>query len=167
MNIVFRPWKKGDEESLVQNANNYNVWKNLRNRMPYPYTMSDARNWISYCQYITPATNFAIEVDGKAVGAVGFELKEDIYEKNAEVGYWLGEEYWGKGIATQALNFIIEYIIKNFDIHRIYACVFIHNLASRRVLDKAGFSLEAVHKEAVYKEGKYEDECIYTLLKAH
>jgi [ribosomal protein S5]-alanine N-acetyltransferase len=167
MDIEFRAWKHGDEDSLSKNANNINIWKNVRNRMPYPYTISDARNWISYCQYLTPVTNFAIVVDGKAVGAVGFEAKEDIYIRNAEVGYWLGEPYWGHGISTRALTWITDYIFTNFDIHRIYACVFINNLASRRVLEKAGFNLEAVHKEAVVKEGNLMDECIYALLKNH
>ena len=165
MEIEFRAWKHGDEESLAENANNINIWKNVRDRMPYPYTITDARNWISYCQYITPVTNFAIVVDGNAVGAVGFELKEDIYCMNAEVGYWLGEPFWGKGISTKALEWIVDYIHSKFDIHRIYACVFINNRASRRVLEKAGFRLEAVHKDAVFKEEKYLDECIYTMLK--
>jgi RimJ/RimL family protein N-acetyltransferase len=164
MHIEFRKWKPGDEDSLTKNANNYKIWKNVRNRMPYPYTLSDAINWIGQNQYLDPVTHFAIVVDGKAVGAVGFEMKEDIYSKNAEVGYWLGEEYWGNGISTKALEWIVKYIFSQTDIHRIYASVFIDNLASRRVLEKAGFILEAVHKQAVFKEGKFMDECIYSLI---
>ncbi len=165
MDIEFRPWQRGDEDSLTANANNYNIWKNVRNRMPFPYTLSDARNWISYNQYMSPVTHFAIIVDGQAVGAVGFELKEDIYCKNAEVGYWLGESFWGKGIATEALQWAVHHIFSNFDIHRIYACVFSNNISSRRVLEKAGFVLEAIHKESVLKEGLFMDECIYSLIR--
>ena len=109
--------------------------------MPFPYTIEDAMNWIGQNQYMEPVTHFAVVVDGKAVGSVGFELQEDIYSKNAEVGYWLGENYWGRGISTMALEWIVKYIFSGFDIHRIYARVFISNLASRRVLEKSGFSL--------------------------
>ncbi len=165
MKIDIRRWKPGDEESLALNANNYKIWKNVRNRMPFPYTIEDARNWIGQNQYMDPVTHFAIVVDGEAVGSVGFELKEDIYVKNAEVGYWLGEKYWGLGISTVALEWAVKHIFSGFDIHRIYATVFITNSVSRRVLEKAGFTLEAVHREAVFKEGKFIDEYIYKLMK--
>jgi RimJ/RimL family protein N-acetyltransferase len=164
MQIEIRRWKPGDEESLALNANSFNIWKNVRNRMPFPYTIDDARNWIGQNQYMDPVTHFAIVVDGVAAGSVGFELKDDIYIKNAEVGYWLGEKYWGRGISTYALEWIVKYIFSEFAVHRIYATVFINNLASRRVLEKAGFILEAVHQQAVFKEGKFIDECIYKML---
>ena len=165
MEVEFRPWKRGDENSLALHANNYKIWKNVRNRMPFPYTLEDARNWVGYNQYIAPVTNFAIVVEGKAVGAVGLELKEDIYVRNAEIGYWLGETYWGQGISTRAVQWLVGQIFSQFEIHRIYACVFINNLASRRVLEKAGFILEAVHRDAVFKEGNYIDECTYSLVR--
>lgn len=152
---TLRQWQSGDEESLTKNANNYNIWRNLKDIFPHPYTIKDAHGWVKIAQN-SPET-FAIVVDNEAVGGIGILLKDDIYQKNAEIGYWLGEAHWSKGIISSAITEIIEYTFKNYDVHRIYAGVFEYNLASMRVLEKAGFHKEAILKQSLFKEGKLYD----------
>jgi [ribosomal protein S5]-alanine N-acetyltransferase len=158
-NYTLRQWQAGDEKSLAENANNHKIWRNLKDIFPHPYTLMDAYEWIKMAAH--SQTNFAIEVKGKAVGGIGILLKDDIYKKNAEIGYWLGEEYWGQGIISSAINEVVEYTFKNFDVSRIYAGVFEYNLASMRVLEKAGFHQEAVLKKSLVKEGALFDEHIF------
>src|SRR5262249_44995743 len=101
---VIRPWRPGDEESLVIHANNPKIWRNMRDRFPHPYTMEDAREWVRLAGAESPQTNFAIVVDGKAAGGIGLILKDDISRCSAEIGYWLGESLWGRGIVTEAVR---------------------------------------------------------------
>jgi ribosomal-protein-alanine N-acetyltransferase len=161
---TLRAWQTGDEESLVHNANNRNVWINLRNSFPHPYTLADARNWIQKASTVTPQKDFAIVVDGKAVGGIGFNPKDDVHRRSAEIGFWLGEEYWGRGIMTEALRAVTEYAFTNFDFCRLYARVFEWSPASMRVFEKAGYNLEARLKKAVTKEGKTIDEFLYAIV---
>lgn len=162
-NYTLRQWQIGDEKSLSENANNYKVWRNLKDIFPNPYTLTDAYEWIKMAADYH--TNFAIEVKGKAVGGIGILLKDDIYKKNVEIGYWLGEEYWGKGIISSAINEIVDYTFKNFDVSRIYAGVFEYNLASMRVLEKAGFHQEAILNKSLLKEGVLFNEHIFVKFK--
>ncbi len=159
MNFFLRKWQSGDEQSLVENANNYNIWKNLKDIFPHPYTITDAYEWVNIAS--NSAENFAIQVEDKAVGAIGILLKEDIYRKNAEIGYWLGEPYWGNEIISTAIIDIVNYTFANYDVHRIYAGVFEYNIPSMRVLEKSGFEKEAILKKSLTKEGKLYDEHIY------
>jgi RimJ/RimL family protein N-acetyltransferase len=163
---IIRGWKAGDEESLVHHANNRNVWINLRDSFPHPYTAADARSWIQKASAETPQRYFAIVVHGKAVGAIGFILKEDVYRRSAEIGFWLGEEFWGQGIVTEALCAVTEYAFANFDLCRLYACVFEWNPASMRVLEKAGYALEAQLKKAITKDGKTVDGFLYAIVRS-
>ena len=163
---TLREWKTGDEESLIHHANNRNVWINLRDSFPHPYTLADARNWIQKASTEGPVRNFAIVVDGKAVGAIGFIPREDVYKRSAEIGFWLGEKYWGRGIMTEALRAVTEYAFANFDLCRMYADVFEWNPASMRVLENAGYTLEGRLKKAVTKEGKTIDEFLYAIVRA-
>ena len=94
---VLRPWREGDEPSLVRHANNYEVWRRLRDRFPHPYTHADAEQWIAFVQRQDPHTQFAIEVRGEATGGIGLEVGSDIERRTAEIGYWLGEAFWGRG----------------------------------------------------------------------
>lgn len=157
----LRRWQKGDELALVRYANNYHIWRNVRDAFPHPYTLEDARHWISMCESEKTPSVFAIEVDGEAVGCVGIVLQKDIFSKNAEIGYWLGEPFWGKGIITAAVSEVVEYAFRTFDIHRLYAGVMAHNPASMKVLEKAGFQLEAILKKSIYKENTFIDEHLY------
>lgn len=109
--------------------------------------------------------NFAIEVNSKAVGNIGFTVKDDIYRYNAEIGYWIGEEYWGRGITSEILPVTVRYIFQNFQVNRLYACVLEGNVPSMRVLEKAGFRAEAIHRKAAVKNNQYLDEYIYAILR--
>lgn len=158
---LLRYWEAGDEQSLVENANNYNVSKNLKDTFPFPYTLNDAHDWIQFNILKNTKTNFAIVVDGQAIGGIGLQEKEDIFRRNMELGYWLGESYWGRGIITEAVIAVTSYGFNNFDVERIYASVFESNPASMKVLEKAGYVLEAVLKRSVYKHGQVLDDYIW------
>ena len=160
---TLRQWQSGDEKSLSESANNYKIWQNLKDIFPHPYTLTDAYEWVKMASNTT--TNFAIEVKGKAVGGIGILLKDDIYKKNVEIGYWLGEEYWGQGIISSAITEIVDYTFKNFDVFRIYAGVFEYNLASMRVLEKAGFHKETIQIKSLLKERELFDEHIFVKFK--
>jgi len=162
MNYKLRPFRDSDLASLVKYANNYNIAKFLTNQFPHPYTDDDGRKFISSVANNNPTNVFAIEVNGEAVGSIGIFPQSDIHKKNAEMGYWLAEPFWGNGIITRAIGEIVEYGFKTFDITRIFARPFSTNLASHRVLEKAGFVCEARLKNALYKNGEYMDELIYS-----
>lgn len=162
---LLRPWRTGDEVSLVQNANNRNVWNNLRDSFPHPYTLADAERWILLRGAERPATNFAIEVDGAAVGGIGIHPRNDVYRRSAEIGYWLGEHFWGRGIMTEAVRAVVEYGFSTFHICRIQAEVFEWNPASMRVLEKAGFACEAQMRMSIVKNGKVMDGFVYAIVR--
>jgi RimJ/RimL family protein N-acetyltransferase len=163
--FILREFRPGDEHSLVENANDYAVWRHLRDRFPHPYTLKDAEDWIDYANQMQPQINFAIEVARQVVGGIGLLPQEDVYRYCAEIGYWLGEKYRGRGIMPEAVTVITQYAFATFEIERIYACVFATNLASQRVLQKAGYYLEAVRKKAVIKEGQLMDDYVYVRLR--
>src|SRR5262245_16397889 len=160
---VIRLWREGDEESLAAHANNYKIWRNMRDQFPHPYTIEDAREWIRLTGKESPRTNFAIVVDGEAAGGIGLILNSDIY--SAEIGYWLGEAFWGRGVATEALRAITQWAFDNFDLGRIYAGVLEWNPASRRVLEKAGYQLEALLRNSIIKQNQVMDEFIYSIVR--
>ena len=162
---TLRPWKPGDEESLVRQANSRRVWRNLRDAFPHPYTTADATHWIRVANPTMPITNFAIVVELAAVGGIGLVLKEDVFRRSAEVGYWLGEAYWGRGIVTEALCAVTDYAFASFDLCRLYAGVFEWNPASMRVLEKAGYEFEGRMRKSVTKDGETVDELIYAIVK--
>src|SRR5215212_6414485 len=120
----IRNWRRGDKQSLARHANNRKIWRNLRDLFPHPYTLADAQSWIDRASNETPAVNFAIAAEGEAVGGIGIVLQADVFRRSAEIGYWLGEEFWGRGIMTDALRAMTEYAFSNFDLCRIYAGVF-------------------------------------------
>jgi RimJ/RimL family protein N-acetyltransferase len=160
---VLRPWAAGDEPSLVRHANNYKIWRNLRDSFPHPYTLADAKEWIAFIQRQDPQTFFAIEVHNEAVGGIGLERKSDIERCSAEIGYWLGEDVWGKGIATAAVRALSNYGIEVLGLSRIFAVPFAHNLASIRVLEKAGYVREGVMRRSAIKKGVILDLVLYAL----
>jgi RimJ/RimL family protein N-acetyltransferase len=164
--LTLRRWRADDLEALVRHANNRNVWINLKDRFPHPYTESDARAWIAHCDARTgEPTTFAIDWQGEAVGGVGLEPMADVYRLTATVGYWLGESFWGRGFATQALRAISAYAFSTFDLHRLEAAVFAWNLASSRVLEKAGYSLEGRLRRSIIKDGRIADTLLYARLR--
>lgn len=155
--IGLRPYEVGDEEAIAANGNNKRVWQTLTDDFPYPYSIFDAENWIAYNSNLYPHQNLAIIVDGEVVGGVGLIPRTGIFRFSAEVGYWLGEGYWGKGIATEALKQFIPYCFQHFELNRLEARVFDNNPASNRVLEKNGFQFEGIQKHACYKSGTFYD----------
>lgn len=166
MAIIIRQWTMDDLPNLVKNANNINVWNNLRNYFPHPYTEEHAKSWIESAMLESPAMNFAIDMDGEAIGGIGLIFNTDVYIMSAEIGYWIGEDYWGKGIATEAIRQMIEYSFYYFDIVRIYAEVFENNKSSMRALEKNGFYLEGVRRKSVLKNNTLMDDYIWVKLRA-
>ena len=164
MNVILREWKRSDAAALAKIANNKKVWDNVRDRLPHPYTKKDAKEWLTLVKKQETITTFCVEVDGEMVGSVGFTLKEDVYRKNAEIGYFIGEEHWGRGIATEAVRQLVAYIQENFDLVRIYAEVFEYNKASMQVLEKNGFYLECIRKKAAIKNDTILDDYVWVKL---
>ncbi|MCD7971499.1 MAG: GNAT family N-acetyltransferase [Candidatus Azobacteroides sp.] len=164
---ILRKWQKSDLYSLVKHANNRNIAEKLTNKFPFPYTEKDGKDFLESVIHQDSPLVFAIEIAGEAVGAIGLFPQEDIHCKNAEMGYWLSESYWGNGIMPEAIKEMVRYGFSIFDINRIFARPFGTNLASRRVLEKAGFKQEAVFKDTLYKNGKYIDEIIYAIRKTN
>lgn len=149
----------------MRHANNKNVWLNLRDRFPHPYTLADARNWLDMVVGIKPETNFAIAIDDEVVGGVGYTIQPDVGHRSAEIGYWLGESYWGRGIATEALIAVTEHAFSNSSLCRLYAHVFAWNPASARVLEKAGYTFEGRLKKSVTKNGQTIDQLMYAIVR--
>ena len=164
--FILREWHLSDKKSLAENANNINIWNCLRDYFPHPYTVKDGEEFIVMVnEKPKPPVDFAIEIDGVAVGGVGIILKPDVERIGAEIGYWLGEKYWNRGIMTDVIEMIVDYSFVNFQIQKLYAAVFDFNIASHRVLEKAGFEKEAVLKQAAIKNGKIIDLHYYGLIK--
>lgn len=158
----LRNWETADIPALVKYADNRKIWLNVRDAFPFPYTRSDAEAWIHRIQ--DPLTNFAIATQAEAIGGIGFNLQEDVYCRSAEIGYWLGEPHWNRGIATLAVGAAAKYAFANFDLVRLYATVFEWNRASARVLEKNGFKLEGRLVKSVFKDGKTIDSLQYALV---
>ena len=162
---TVRSWEWRDRDAIVRYANNRKVSINLRDRFPFPYTARDARNWLDVVVDAKPVTNFAIDVAGEAVGGIGFTPQHDVERRSAEIGYWLGEPFWGRGIATEALIAVTEYAFANFDLCRLYAHVFDWNRASARVLEKAGYEFEGRLRKSVTKDGQTIDQLMYAIIR--
>lgn len=163
MNFTLRPWTSNDLDSLVKYANNPKIAKNLTNKFPYPYTEENGRNFIEFATQNNPLHVMAIDINGEAIGGIGVHPQSDVQCKNAELGYWLAEPFWGNGIITSAVKQMVDYGFANFDITRIFARPFGSNIASQRVLEKAGFKLEARFDKTLYKNGEFLDELIYAV----
>ncbi|MCA9231267.1 MAG: GNAT family N-acetyltransferase [Planctomycetales bacterium] len=160
----IRSWRAEDAATLPQFANNRNISRNLRDTFPHPYTADHASSFIATALDQSPETHFAIEVDGLAVGGIGVRLRDDIERYVAELGYWLGEPFWGHGIATEAVTAISSFAIREYSLQRIEAWVFHWNPASARVLEKAGYRWEATLRRSAVKEGQVIDRMLYALL---
>jgi len=156
-----RSWRMADADSLTQHANNRKVWINLRDAFPHPYSMKDARAFLKGVRERTRETMFAIAVKGEAVGGIGFVLHPDVERVSAEIGYWLGEPFWGRGICTEAVRAVTAYAIEQHGLTRVFAVPFAHNSASQRVLEKAGFVLEGHMRRSAIKDGEIRDQLLY------
>jgi [ribosomal protein S5]-alanine N-acetyltransferase len=162
----IRAFRAEDAEAVQRYADNRKIWLNLRDLFPHPYTIETARGFMSFLAGQKPLTTFAIATESEAVGCIGLHLGEDVHRKTAEVGYWLGEAYWGRGIMTAAVAAFTDWAFGNFDLERIYAQPFGDNVASARVLEKAGFMCEGRLRANAFKDGKVLDTLMYSRLRA-
>lgn len=162
---ILRPWQSDDAMALVKHANNPRIAANLRDGFPYPYNLTDAKKWLNMVGDNKEDVILAIEINGEASGGIGLHGLKDVYRYNGEIGYWLSEKHWGKGLMSDAVSAMVEFAFTKTPWLRLFACIYENNPSSMRVLEKNGFRLEAIHKKAVMKEGKLLDEHLYALLK--
>lgn len=164
MKIELKTLDEIDPRQLAYHANDPTISYYLRNSFPYPYTLDNAMLFITH-SLEHHALNFGIVVDGECIGCVGANFHKDIYVRNCEIGYWIGRRYWGQGITTQVIKMICPYLFDNFSITKIYAEVFLENVASALVLEKCGFEKEGHLKDHAYRNGQYYDIVVYGLRK--
>lgn len=162
---VIRSWRPEDVPSLVRHANNRRVWRNLKDRFPHPYTTTDAEHWIRQATATPPETHFAIARADEVIGGIGLDLQTDVFRRSAEIGIWLGEAYWGRGMATEAVRALTEYAFTHFDVCRIFAGAFEWNPASMRLLEKAGYAFEGRLRKSVTKDGQTIDQMLYATVR--
>ena len=165
MSVSLRPFSMNDLDELAKYANNRNISNFLMDAFPNPYSKQDGIDFIEKILKFEPARNFVIDFEGQFSGGIGIHPQEDIFKLNAELGYYVAEPFWGKGIATEAVKQMIIYGFENFDINRIFARPFGNNPASKRVLEKAGMSLEATFEKTIIKNDELLDELIYAIRK--
>ena len=158
---TVRRWRMSDAESLVRHADNIRVAEQLRDRFPHPYTRRDALDFLKYSTSPADPSNLAIDVDGEAVGGVGYVGGADVERYSAEIGYWLGEAHWGRGIVTEALTLVTDYVFDAMNMLRLYALPFADNARSVRVLEKAGYEREALLRSSSVKRGVPRDQALY------
>jgi len=158
---TIRSWRISDEERLPLHANNRKIWLNLRDRFPHPYTRADAQRWLEQITAKEPDLSFAIDVGGEAVGGIALVLGNDVERCAAEIGYWLGEQFWGRGIATAAVIALTDYAFQNLKLTRVFAVPFARNDASVRVLEKAGYLREGLLRRSAIKDGVVLDQFMY------
>ena len=161
----IRSYERYDKDALVKYANNDKISKNLRDSFPFPYTEKDAQAWITAATNQNPETNFVIANNNELIGGIGLMFQPDVYRFSAEIGYWIAEPFWGKGIASLALTALSKYAFEQFGLNRIFAGVFQGNRASMRVLEKSGFKLEGRLRNAVYKNNQFKDQLMYSILR--
>jgi len=160
----IRDWQPADKPALVRLANDRAVWRNLTHLFPHPYTDASADEWFAILAGLREVTYWAIEVDGALAGGIGLELGEGVHVRRARLGYWLGQPFWGRGIATAAVRAVTAFALPAWSLCRIEAAVFAWNPASARVLEKAGFTREGVLRRSVFKDGQVIDSILYALV---
>jgi RimJ/RimL family protein N-acetyltransferase len=163
--LTLRPLASTDAAAIARHANDRELWRNMRDALPHPYSEGDGRFFIEHVAHTNSLTdNFGVEYEGEVVGCIGLIRQVDVYRRRAELGYWLGRRVWGRGLATRAVSAMANYATGCYDLVRLEARVFAWNQASMRVLEKAGFTREAVLQRAVFKDGSLTDEIIYARL---
>ncbi len=165
--VKLKEWSQSDAEMLAELLNDRRILDNLRDGLPYPYTQDDALFYINSCLSADKNNEFcfAIVYNGKVVGSIGIFRQGNIHFRTAELGYYVGVDYWGAGICTEAVRLASEHVFNNTDIVRIYAEPFAENVASCRVLEKNGFVLEGILRKNAYKNGAFRDMKMYSLVK--
>ena len=161
----MRPYVLEDAEALAKYADNRAVWITLRDRFPNPYTTDDAVGFLRIATTQQPTSDFAIATVDEVIGGIGLQRQSDVHRLTAEIGYWLGEPFWGRGIATRAVRAVTAWAFATTSLERLYACVFATNPASARVLSNAGYHFVGRMRRAVIKDGRVLDQLIYAALR--
>jgi RimJ/RimL family protein N-acetyltransferase len=162
---LLRSWRKSDAALITRHANDRDVWLNLRDRFPHPYTAADARAYIRSVSGEAPTLSFVIVVGEDPAGGIGLRLGDDIERRSAEIGYWLGRRYWGRGITTAAVRAVTAYAFTSLDLLRVFALPFTENAASVRVLEKAGYVREGCLRSSAVKAGQVRDQYLYATVR--
>lgn len=158
---ILRPPRAEDADSIARHANERDIWLNLRDAFPHPYTRANAEGYIAHVSAQSPRTSFLIAVGGEAVGSVSLKPGRDVERAGAEIGYWLAREHWGRGIMTDAVRAVTRYAFESLGLNRVFAVPFMHNRASARVLEKAGYVREAIMRRSAIKDGTLLDQWLY------
>ena len=161
-----RSWRASDADSIARHANNFKIWINLRDAFPHPYTEANAAAFLEMVGRQNPTTYFAIATHQEAIGSIGLSINRDVHRLTAEMGYWLAEPYWGKGLMTETVASFTQYAFERFQLVRIYAEPYAGNRSSCRVLEKAGFELEGRLRSSVIKDGQILDQFMYARIRA-
>lgn len=161
----IRSFRADDAPALARYGNNRAVWRNIWDKHPYPYGVADAEEWIQWAMQQDPETTFAIASADEAIGTIGFLPQGDVARLSAEIGYWLGEPFWGRGITTRAVQALTEHAFEEFEFVRLYATVMVWNPASARVLEKAGYQYEGLMRQSAFKDGEIIDQWLYATLR--
>ncbi|MBC8073724.1 MAG: GNAT family N-acetyltransferase [Deltaproteobacteria bacterium] len=161
----LRAFRRGDEHDLVVAADDREIWRNVRDAFPHPYTREDAERWVAYNEGLAPVLNFAIELDDRVVGGLGLVLGQDVHRYSAELGYWLARAVWGRGLATAAVRALVRYAFEELELVRLHAGVFVWNPASARVLEKSGFERECLMRSWAFKDGELVDAWAYACVR--
>ena len=163
---TVREWHASDAASLAQHANDRRIWLNMRDAFPHPYTLADANAFLVKAAAMSPATWFAVTVHDEAVGGIGYTRHDDVERASAEIGYWLGAAFWGRGIMTAALKAVTAHAFREHpDLRRIYAVPYVTSAASARILEKTGYRLEGRLRQSVVKNGQVLDQFMYSILR--
>jgi RimJ/RimL family protein N-acetyltransferase len=164
--VVLRGWQHEDASELALQANDRDVWLNLRDAFPHPYTLADAHRFIELSLTKSPPSFLAIQVDGDLAGGIGYTLHSDVERVGAEIGYWLGRRYWGRGFGTTAVRALTDLAFEAHpDLRRLYAVPFSSNPASARLLQKAGYILEGTLRQSAIKDGRVLDQWMYAIVR--
>jgi len=163
MNFKLRSLRESDLSNLVRYANNKNIFDNLTDAFPHPFNEENGKTFIHKILSNKPHHVQAITINDELVGCIGVHPKTDVHQKNAELGYWIAESFWGQGIISKAIPKMVDYGFENFEITRIYATPYPHNIASKKALEKSGFKLEGHLEKTLFKNGEYLDELIYAI----
>lgn len=162
---MLRQWEPTDADALVKYANNRRIWLNLRDGFPHPYTLEHAQAFLAMARSQQPVTFFALATPQEAIGSIGLSINSDVHRLTAEMGYWLAEPFWGRGIMTETIRMVTDYAFERFGLVRIYAEPYAPNTASCRALEKAGFGLEGQMRSNVIKDGQILDQLLYAKIR--
>lgn len=164
--FTVRDWRPEDASSLARHANDRRIWLNMRDAFPHPYTIADAVAFLAFVADMQPRSYFAIARGDQAIGGIGYTLRSDVERISAEIGYWLGTAFWGRGIMTAALGAVTAYAFREHpELRRIYAVPYAGSAASVRVLEKVGYRCEGRMRQSAIKDGQIIDQLLYAILR--